>query len=416
MTLIESLKARNAKINERLAAIEKENEAVDVNASDAETRLASLEEESRSLVAERASNNNKIKEITRGNFSAGQAEQPKEETNDRSKDIEKMSMRDKMAMVMGRSFKGGKFTEAEKRALGTAYTTTATTYVAATAAVDGVNNAGVFISTKILLDLLKEEGKLSPIFKDINFLHVKGLVEFPYRETRTTAKYHKEAVPGKDGQMKWAKLDLAKGYLQNIIVVTDEVLALTEFDLGAYIVDALLQDLEEDWIAELIYGEGGNDSDGASRIKGITYGATAAVTGGYDVTAANFDYVKTITDAIKLCTGKYRKGAKVYLAQDIYDAIFFSLDKNGNFRYPVFNNATGISSLGTIRVEVDENLAAGDFIVGNVNKFYKANCLIDLRIETERKARQGVTEYIGSQFCAAAPFPNAFIYGTKSAN
>ncbi|MFA5433664.1 MAG: hypothetical protein WC319_12445, partial [Candidatus Paceibacterota bacterium] len=111
----------------------------------------------------------------------------------------------------------------------------------------------------------------------------------------------------------------------------------------------------------------------------------------------------------------FRRGAKVYVAQDVYDEIFFAVDDNGNFRYPVLNNAQGISSIGPIRVELDENLKAGQFLIGNVNKYFKANTLINLRLETNRIARRGVTEWIASEFCATAPFVGAFILGTKEA-
>ena len=231
------------------------------------------------------------------------------------------------------------------------------------------------------------------------------MTTYPYRESRTAAKAKAEGKNTGDNQMKWGKLELTKGYLQIVIPVTDEVVALTDWDLGAYIVSQMLQDLEEDWANDLIYADGTEN-----KVKGITAGAVAAVTGGY---AADADIVKVLTDAIKACKGKFRKGAKVYVAQDIYDSVFFSLDKNGNFRYPVFNNTAGISSLGNIRIEVDENLNEGDFIVGNVSKYFKANLLLDLRVEQERQATYGITNHVASEFCATAPFSGAFIYGSK---
>jgi len=326
---------------------------------------------------------------------------PKAELDER---IAKMNMRDKLSFVIGKQARNKTFSEAEKRALGTALTTTATTFVEATESVDGINNAGVMISTSLLLDLLREEGKLSPILRDINFLSVAGLVEFPYRETRDKAKTKAEGVDGKQNQMKWNKLQLSKGYLQTVIAVTDEVQALTDFDFGAYLVNQILIDLNDDWASELIYGTGSDD-----RIKGLTVGATAAVAGGYTVGSE----VDAIVKGIKNCKGKYRRGAKIYAAQDVYDSVLFAIDDNGNFKYPVLNNTTGIASVGPLRIEVDENLNDGDFIIGNVNQFFKANLLLPLRIETERYARKAITEYIASVYCASAPFSGAFIYGSK---
>ena len=260
--------------------------------------------------------------------------------------------------------------------------------------------------------LLREEGKLSPILADINFTAIPGLTDIPYRKSRDKAKAKAEGAEGKDNQMEWAKLTLVKGYLQTIIPVTDEVLALSDFDFGEYIISQILQDINEDWVGELIYGTGADD-----RIKGITIGATDAVTGGYD--AASGGPLKAIIDGLKKLTGKYRRGAKIYVAQDVYDEIFFAVDDNGNFKYPVFNNSQGITSLGPVRVELDENLTAGHFLIGNVNKWFKANSLIPLRLETDRLARKGVTEWIASEYCATSPLAITgsviFVKGAKKA-
>ena len=330
---------------------------------------------------------------------------PKMEEKRKMNYIDKMTKREKAALIVGKQARNRAFNEEEKRALGTALTTTATTFVEATSEVDGVNNAGVFISTRMVLDLLREDGKISPILADIAMTSIKGLVDFPYRASRDTANSKAEGATGKDNQMEWAKLTGVKGYLQTIIPVTDEVMALADFDFGAYIIDQILQDINEDWVQELIYGIGESD-----HIKGITIGATAAVNSGYD----DGEVIDALVAGIKLCKGKYRRGAKIYIAQDAADEIMFSVDDNGNFKYPMFNNSSGITSFGTIRMEVDENLKDGEFIIGNVAKYFKVNSLIPIRLETERQARKGITEYVASEFCASAPFPGAFIHGKKA--
>ena len=400
-----NLKQRMMEINNRLAAID--NELNEPNAD-----LEALDNESKTLISERARIQVKLAEEVRKGFTSADSVVPNQEEETRKSELASMSKRDKLALVIGKGARGKKFTDVEKRALGTALTTTATTYVEATAEVNGVNNAGVFVPTNLILDLLKTEGKLSPILADIQFTAVPGLTEYPYRKSRDKTRAKAEAAEGKDNQMEWAKLSLVKGYLQTIIPVTDEVLALTDFDFGGYIINQILQDINEDWVEELIYGTG--DSN---RIKGITVGASAAVTGGYD--ASSGGALKAIIDGLKKLTGKYRRGAKIYVAQDVYDEIFFAVDDNGNFKYPVFNNSQGISSLGPVRVELDENLYAGEFVIGNVNKWFKVNSLIPLRIETNRKARYGITEWIASEYCATAPFAESgsvvFVKGSKKA-
>ncbi|MDY0388860.1 MAG: phage major capsid protein [Methanolobus sp.] len=391
-------------IKERLAKIAKELSDYEVELRNAsQDRITEIKTEVETLMNERASLIEAQRQETLSMFNSSNKKEPE---SNRAKAIEQMSKREKLALIVGSHARGKKFTDVEIRALGSALTTTATTYVAATAEVNGVNNAGVMIPINLVMDLLRDEGNLSPILRDIAMTSVPGLVDFPYRKTRDKARAKAEGATGLENQIEWGKLSGAKGYLQTIIAVTDEVRSLSDIDFGAYIIEQLFVDLNDDWVNELIYGTGQDN-----RIKGITYGATAAVSGGYTSGAV----VAAIIAGIKLCTGKYRRGAKIYVAQDVYDEIITATDDNGNFKYPIFNNPTGINSIAPLRVEIDENLTSGQFIIGNVSKFYKVNSLIPLRIETEREAVKGITKYIASEYCAAVPHPSAFIHGTKKA-
>ena len=403
MTLAQIL-ARLAEIKARNAAIVTESRAQGASAE----QLAALAEEQEKLIAERASLQAKAIELKGSAEGAdfnpfGGAQEPT--GGAQQVDFKSFKTKDKLAYVLGKQLRGRTFTDVEVRALGKALTTTSTDFVAASVSADGVNNAGIFINTKQLLDLLREEGKLSPIFADISFTHIKGMTEFPYRKSRDKANAKKEGAGTGENQMEWDKLSGVKGWLQTVIVITDEVKALTDFDLGSYIIEQMLQDLNEDWCEDLIYGTGSGD-----HIKGVTFGAVAAVAGGYTGSALD-----AIIAGIKLCKGKYRRGAKAYVAQDVYDDVFFSLDDNGNFKYPVLNNAQGIVSVGPIRFVVDENLKDGDFIIGNVSKFFKANSLQAIKLETERAAVKGTTTYVASEFCATCPVPGAIVYGSKKA-
>lgn len=326
------------------------------------------------------------------------------EHQNRAAIAESMSKRDKIALIIGKQARRVAFTESEKRALGTALTTTATTFVKASESANGVNNAGVLISTSLVLDLLKEEGKLSPIVERAvsAMTHVPGLTDFPYRKSRDKARYKTEGADGKDNQMEWDKLYGTKGYIQTIIPITDEIMALTDFDFGAYIIEQIAQDFDEDWAEQLIYGDGSTD-----HLTGITKNAV------------NADYSGSVVDAliagIKLCKGRYRRNAEIYVAQDLSDDVLFTTNKKGDFLYPLFNNQTGITSVGPIKINVDENLKDGEFIIGNIEKYFKINGLIPFRIETDRIARRGVTEYIASQYACSMPVPGAFVYGKKVA-
>ena len=87
-------------------------------------------------------------------------EQAKREIESKGKEIimeKELSRKERLALACGLVARKKWPTEEQKRALGVALTTTATTYVEADASYNGVNNGGVMIATDILFDLLREE-------------------------------------------------------------------------------------------------------------------------------------------------------------------------------------------------------------------------------------------------------------------
>ena len=392
---LEELRARAEQINVRLSELNKEIETPDVT----EERANAIKAEVQSLLDERKGLNAQVEELER---------QAQLEIQKKGNPIHmEFTKRQALCYLTGMAARGKVVTdipEEEKRALGVALTTTATSYTAATSEVNGVNNGGVLIPSKLFLDFLREEGKLSPILHDIMFMNVKGLAVFPYRSSRTSANSKSEGSGTGKNQFQLAKLELAKGWLQIVIDVTDEVEALTEIDLGAWILERMEQDLSEDWAYDLIYG------NGSGAVKGVADNATS--TGISSYTAGK--ELEAIIKGIKLCKGSFRRGAKVYVAQDVYDEVAFALDDNGNFKFPIINGGLGVQAMGPLKVEVDENLADGDFIIGNVGKYYKANLLVPMKVESDRDINAHVTTYVAAQYVAAAPFPGAFVKGTRA--
>lgn len=387
------LKERLNQINSRLGAIENEIRS----ASTAEV-IEALRAEATSLIEERGRLTAQMgAEAIAAMNNAGNA------VNENEEDIEirSYSKRDKLALIVGRVARKKGFTDAEKRALGVALTTTASVFSAATGEADGVNNGGVTIPTSLVFDLLREDGKLSAILNDVNFTAIKGLTEFPYRKSRTAASAKAEGSGTGAASWEFDKLSGVKGWLQTKIVVTDELQALSDIDFGAYVADQMLQDMPEDFAADIIYGTGSNN-----HIKGVVTGVSAKTyTAGKEL--------ESIIAAIKAGTGRYFKNAKVYLASDVYKAVLFAVDANGNFKLPVLNNATGVTSLAKYKIEEDECLHDGDIVFGDVNKYYKANALIDLKLESQRNIDDGTTTYVAKEYCAAAGVTNAFVYYTK---
>lgn len=324
----------------------------------------------------------------------------------KEKMFEFKSTREALAFALGKNARKKLINEEEKRALDTSLGTTALTYVAASAEADGVSNFGYTINTKVVFDLLRAEAKLTPILNDINLSNVKGLTSFPYRVSRTKAQPKIEGKKVNDAQWEFANLEAKKGFVQTLLPVTEEVLQLSDIDLGAWILDTMFNDFAEDWSAELIYGNGqAGTSSQPARVSGITNGATSAT-----FTAA------TLADDLLAAAGKlsarYARGAKVYVAHNVYNKIRTLKDGSGRYLFNPFSKETSVPGILGMDLVEDPTLNDGGILIGNVAENFKGNVLSGITLERDKDIHVQVTSFSASAFVAAAPVPSAFVYGT----
>lgn len=299
--------------------------------------------------------------------------------------------------------KDAALTDAEYRALGVATTTTSETFKAPTSSEDGINNGGLFIPQSVMLDILREETVDSPIYNDVVTTAIKGKVKFPYMISKSGAKVKAELSDTENESVQWDILNGATGNYTDSIVITfeEEAMAIEEFT--DYLIELIGQSMRELLINDYIYGSGTGD-----HVKGITNGAI-------DSSYANGskDYLAALEAAIKLLPVKKRAGAKIYLASNIFDAITFTKDKNGNYILPVLNGG-GFSRLSAFPVAMDVNLNAGEFVIGNVSKWYKANVNKPMELGVDVSNQKRIKTYTTHMMVTAVPVPNSFVYGKEA--
>lgn len=299
--------------------------------------------------------------------------------------------------------KDAALTDAEYRALGVATTTTSETYTAPSAGEDGINNGGLFIPQEVMLDILREDTVDSPIYNDIVTTAIKGKVKFPYMVSKSGAKVKAELSDTENESVKWDILNGATGNYTDSIVITfeEEAMAIEEFT--DYLIELIGQSMRELLINDYIYGTGTGD-----HVKGITNGA---FDGSYP--NGSKDYLAALESAIAKLPVKKRAGAKIYLASNIFDAITFTKDKNGNYILPVLNGG-GFSRLSAFPVAMDVNLNAGEFVIGNVSKWYKANVNKPMTLGVDVSNQKRIKTYTTHMMVTAVPVPNSFVYGKET--
>lgn len=381
----------NEELEEKIAEVEALN-----------TQIADLVEKETEIIEEIKQEEAKLEEAQE----RAKLEQNKEERKLNMENDVKLDIRQAFAkhiLFQSTHRADAKLNEAEMRALGVATTTTSETFVAPTANLDGVNNGGVFIPQEVMLDILREEALESPIYNDIITTAIKGKVKFPYRMSKTGAKVKAELSPTENESVQWGILNGVTGNYTDSIVLTfeEEAMAIAEFT--DYLISLIGESMRELLINDYIYGTGTND-----HVKGITY---SAIDGTY---AANVtDYREALEAGIKLLPAKKRAGAKIYVATDISDSVTFTKDKNGNYILPVLNGG-GLTKMSSFPVEVDPNLSAGDFIIGNVSKNYKANINKQMELGLDVSNQKRIKTYTTHMMVTAAPVPNSFVYGKKA--
>lgn len=293
------------------------------------------------------------------------------------------------------------FTEDEKRALGVALTTTATTYTAPASGTDGVNNGGLFIPETVSMEILKEVELESPFLRDIAKTYVRGLITFPYKKQSSGAEWVTEGNDNKLESDEWAELTFAQMELSKTIRITWKLEAMAVDQFVNYIISEVAREMREELADKPFYGTGVNEIAGIS-LSGNNISAE------YETTTTSLEAIKA---GLALLPKRKKTGAKIYIAEDMALDIAFLKDDNGMYiNNPV--NGVGLESIARYRVEVDPFLKDGEFVIGNPI-WYKLNFNEGISVTKDIIGRSRVNDYTGYCVVGGAPVPNSFVYGKK---
>ena len=278
--------------------------------------------------------------------------------------------------------------EEEKRAVGDAVGTTATTFVESASGTQGINNVGLYIPTSVILALNERAEQESPIWRDIRKYQVNGNVTVPYLDEAEDARFYAELTPTANEGQEFKSIVLTGKELAKNIELTWKADQMTVDGFINYIIDELYDKMFKAKINAVIYGQ-----PTANEPTGLTYGVTSVTTGDTPI--------DTIANIKAEMTDKAKRGAKVYISSAVADAIRYYKNGEGNYPYLV-GLPTG--------VEEDPFLLYNDIVVGNM-KNYIWNEQEDIRIDRDIDMRKRTSLYGGYQVVDGAPKANAFGYG-----
>lgn len=384
-------KIAEAKTQEELTELRKEVEAINKEVPEQKETEEKKDgeirhEEERSLIAD-------TQEIEQRNLDTKELKVIKEEKEMEEK--RKFTIADKeyrsawAKKLMG--LKDEKFTEDEKRALGDAVTTTATTFVASTESVQGINNGGLFIPESVREELMEIIEKNSPIFRDVRKLQVAGNIDLPYLFDSDDAEWYVELTDTKNEGQEYRSLQLTGWELAKDIVITWKLEAMAVESFISFLLEELANKMGKALINAVIYG------DGANKPTGITKGLTAIKTGTTPIDNIINTY-ETLSDDARI-------GAKAYVSTSVKVKMISYKDENGN--YPFLQ---GINGTDLFSIETDPYLKNNDVVVGNCRN-YILNEVAPMSVAKESTVKGRKTTYGGYGIYDGKARPNYFAYG-----
>lgn len=287
------------------------------------------------------------------------------------------------------------FDEEEKRALGDAVTTTATTFVQSAGDVQGVNNGGLFIPKEIRMELMERIDEMSPFFRDIRKIQVNGNVDLPYIFASDDANWYAELNCTINEGVEYKALQLTGWELAKDVVLTWKVEDMSVESFVTFVIEELVHKMGTALINAVIYGTG------SSQPTGAIYGAVAVTDGDTPI--------DTIINAYNTLAQDDRRGAKVYVSTAVRVAMVGYKDQNGN--YPFLQ---GLAGTDLFTIETEPFLQNNDIIVGNPRN-YILNEVTPLRVDWERTVKCRQTRYGAYGIYDGKPKPNAFAKGQYTA-
>lgn len=396
---------RIQEIETRFAQIKAELETDNADVTALTKEFDDLTEERKGLLAQREQRKNLLSRIAGG---AGKPLGTPPEERGEPKDYEnrdKVLTTPEYRSAFAKRLMGRKLTDPEERALNTALTTTATTYVAPTASVDGVNNGGLFIPTEINLALMEVLSLVSPIFRDAAKTAIAGMVKFPYTDTASSAGSQAEGTDTDQMSIKWAELTLTTAEISATIRVSWKLEAMAVDQFLTYLQQELIDQVQDGVINQTIYGTGNDSTAGRNQLTGITVGAKT------QTYTTNTGVLEGIEAGLKKLTAKQKVGAKIYLSTSAAEEISFAQDSTGQYLYSPINSV-GLKSMAGYPLEVDPYLHDGDFVIGNVARTYRFNTNEGMTVARDVSGKQRITDYTGYTLVSGAPKPNNVVYGS----
>ena len=176
-------------------------------------------------------------------------------------------------------------------------------------------------------------------------------------------------------------------------------------DFISYITNELIEAVTDFAIEDTIYGTGAATQQGQKdHARGIS------------LDAVQHEYTGTILDAIgaglKKLSAKLKRNAKIYVSASSLEEMYFLKDNKGAYLFNPINNV-GIKSIAGYAVESEPYLNDGDFVIGNLGRYYRFNTIEAMSLTKDSSGKKRANDYTAFTLFGGAAQPNTLLYGHK---
>ncbi|HDR7790931.1 phage major capsid protein [Bacillus mobilis] len=246
-------------------------------------------------------------------------------------------------------------------------------------------NSAAVLPTTTLNEVIKKARTMGGLISHCRNFNIPTNISVPIGTPTNKAQWHVEGAPVESEKLSTAAVSFAGYEIIKVFSISAAAKKMTVQAFEAYMIEELTNCVMEAIADALVNGTG--NGQGTGLVTGVTWNATNS----FDLTGKYTDFTK----ALAMLKRGYAAGAKFAMSNaTLYNKVYSLVDANGR---PIFIADPKNESIGYIlgkEVVIDDNLADGTIILGNLNYMgYNIPQGIMIEVSRESSFKSGLIDY-----------------------
>ncbi|PGO43988.1 phage major capsid protein [Bacillus thuringiensis] len=250
-------------------------------------------------------------------------------------------------------------------------------------------NSAAVLPTTTLNEVISKARTMGGLISHVRNFNIPTNISVPIGTPTNKAQWHVEGAPVESEKVSTAAVSFAGYEIIKVFSISAAAKKMTVQAFEAYMIDELTNCVMEAIADALVNGTG--SGQGTGLLKGITWNATNSFT----FAKAGAPKYTDFTKMLAMLKRGYAAGAKFAMSNaTLYNHVYSLVDGNGR---PIFIADPKNESIGYVlgkEVVIDDNLADGTIILGNLNYMgYNMPQGIMIEVSRESSFKSGLIDY-----------------------